>query len=223
MPPTQKPKPKGFFCRILMQGMPFLGVFFMIFFLTYGFLYAIDFLPETPKENTRVPVTVVKKKQAEVPTAPVTSAIVSDPYPKRMIIDGLNKDIVILNPNGRTVADLDKALLSGAVRHPDSADFANTGNIFLFGHSSYLPTVFNKNFQAFNGIQKLVWGDIIRVQSSDTEYRYKVTKVYKTTAGDASVTLEHGSAKLTLVTCNSFGAKDERFVVEAELVDTRAL
>ena len=130
---------------------------------------------------------------------------------------------MIQNPKGRAVAELDKALLTGAVRHPDSADFKNTGNMFLFGHSSYLPHVFNKNFQAFNDIQKLVWGDIIRVQSSDTEYRYRVNNVYKTKAGDAEVTLDHARAKLTLVTCNSFGSKDERFVVEAELFETKSI
>ena len=68
-----------------------------------------------------------------------------------------------------------------------------------------------------------MWGDIIRVQSSDTEYRYRVNNVYKTKAGDAEVTLDHESAKLTLVTCNSFGSKDERFVVEAELFETKSI
>ena len=95
--------------------------------------------------------------------------------------------------------------------------------MFLFGHSSYLPHVLNKNFQAFNDIQKLVWGDIIRVQSSDTERQYRVSRVYKTAASEAEVSFEGEGTRLTLVTCNSFGTKDDRFVVEAELVETRSL
>jgi len=200
--------------------MSFLAVFFLMFVLSYGVLYAIDFIPEAPKDDEKQVTVIPIKKPTVVAPAPI---VVSDPYPQRLLIDVLGKNIVIQNPKGRAVAELDKALLTGAVRHPDSADFKNTGNMFLFGHSSYLPHVFNKNFQAFNDIQKLVWGDIIRVQSSDTEYRYRVNNVYKTKAGDAEVTLDHARAKLTLVTCNSFGSKDERFVVEAELFETKSI
>ena len=218
MPPLLETTPEGLFERVLARRVSFFVIFFLVCVGSYGVLFALDFIPETPKQGTTSVVVPLKVKVPPAPKAPA-----ADPYPKRMIIDALNKDIVIQNPKSRTVANLDTALLSGAVRHPDSADFADTGNIFLFGHSSYLPQVFNKNFQAFNDIQKLVWGDSIRVQSSDVEYRYRVTKVYKTKASDATVALERGTAKLTLVTCNSFGSKDERFVVEAELVETKAL
>lgn len=213
MPPFP---PSGLFDRILARKGAFFLVFFLIFFLTYGLLYAIDFIPEKPEEE-KEPAPIVREEPEPLPP------VAADPYPQRMIIDALDKNIVIQNPASREVADLDKALLTGAVRHPDSADFADTGNIFLFGHSSYLPHVFNKNFQAFNEIQKLTWGDIIRVQSSDTEYRYRVVRVYKTKVSEAKVTLDGEEATLTLVTCNSFGAKDERFVVEAELVETQKL
>jgi LPXTG-site transpeptidase (sortase) family protein len=212
------PRKTDLFERLLIRRMPFLAVFFGMFFLTYGILFAIDFIPEAPKQDT---ITVAITTPKVTDTAVISEVV--DAYPNRMIIDVLNKDVVIQNPKSRAVADLDDALLSGAVRHPDSADFVQKGTIFLFGHSSYLPHVFNKNFQAFNDIQKLVWGDTIRLHSSDTEYRYEVRKVYKTKASDATIALERGTAKLTLVTCNSFCSKDERFVVEAELVDTKPL
>lgn len=147
-----------------------------------------------------------------------------DPDPQTIIFDDLGgKSISVLNPTSRAISDLDNALLDGVVRHPDSADFVNVGNIFILGHSSYLPNVFNKNFQAFNEIQSLTWGDTIRLQSSDTEYVYQVDRVYKASAAALEVPNSRGVAKLTLATCNSFGSKDDRFIVEASLVETRTL
>lgn len=213
MPPQN---PKDLFEKILARKTAFLAVFFIVFLLTYGVLFAVDFIPEAPAQNEATATAVRKEEMPVVPE-------IVDPYPQRLIIDALNKDIVIQNPESRAIADLDAALLLGAVRHPDSADFAKVGTMFLFGHASYLPHVFNKNFQTFNEIQKLVWGDIIRVQSSDTEYRYRVSKVYQTKASEAEVILANDRARLTLVTCNSFGSKDDRFVIEAELIETKAI
>jgi LPXTG-site transpeptidase (sortase) family protein len=219
MPPSQYKDSRSPFDRILARKTAFFGVFFVVFAFSYGVLYAIDFIPEAPKADAKTEgsIEVTKERDAEPALA------VTDPYPKRMIIEALGKDIVIQNPESRKVADLDHALLTGAVRHPDSADFAEKGAMLLFGHSSYLPHVFNKNFQAFNDIQKLVWGDIIRVQSSEAEYRYRVTKVYKTTAEAGEIVVQGDTQRLVLATCNSFGAKDERFVVEADLIETKAL
>lgn len=146
-----------------------------------------------------------------------------DPLPATIIFDSFEREVAVLNPTSRSVASLDEALLSGVVRHPDSADFANEGTIFLFGHSSYLPNVINKNFQAFNGIQDLVWGDTIRLQSANMEYVYRVDRVYQTKASDAEVAIDRGKPKLTLATCNTFGSKDDRYVVEASLVDSYTL
>ena len=204
-------------------------VFFLvsvgIIALTYGFFFVIDFLPETPSEKkTSLPAVVeeVPASTTLVQEATTTPEAV-DPFPVSITFDSLGKTIAVLNPESRSVAALDTALLSGVVRHPDSADFERTGTIFLLGHSSYLPNVINKNFQAFNGIQKLGWGDVIRLRSGDTEYVYHVDRTYEVKASDAEVEIESGVAKLTLATCNSFGSKDDRFVVEATLVSKTAL
>jgi LPXTG-site transpeptidase (sortase) family protein len=204
-------------------------VFFLVFAgvlaLTYGFLFVIDFLPEKPgTSDDNDNATLVQNRNDEVidDTDAETAKLVEiDPLPIRIIFDSLDeREVVVLNPDSRSVEALDTALLSGVVRHPDSADFERIGTIFLFGHSSYLPNVINKNFQAFNGIQKLTWGDTIRLQSSDTEYVYRVDRVYEASANDAEVKIESGKAKLTLVTCDSFGSKSDRFIVEASLLET---
>lgn len=159
-------------------------------------------------------------------TTPSTEMVsaVDNPLPVRIIFEDLNnKSVPVLNPAASDIASLDAALLKGVVRHPDSADFSEPGNIFILGHSSYLPNVINKNFQAFNGIQKLTWGDTIRVQTADMEYSYRVEEVFEAPASEIFVPATPGEAKLTLATCNVLGAKEDRFVVEAKLVDSKPL
>ena len=200
----------------LEQRIVFFFVTMGILTITYGVLFAFDFLPEKPGAQDITTEQATKADSA--------STVVTDQYPTRIIFDTLdNKQVAILNPTESDVKTLDDALLTGVVRYPNSADFINTGTIFLLGHSSYLPVVNNKNFQAFNGIQKLSWGDTIRLQSNDTEYVYSVDRVYQAKAPDSEVALERGTAKLTLATCNSFGTKDDRYIVEASLVSSHSL
>lgn len=217
--------------QIRLRKVPFFIVFAVIVTLTYGFLYAIDFIPEpvseeTPTEEVKQAepaVTPTTTKPAVEPLGATTELVTVDPFPRKVIIDALQREITVANPQSSDVSVLDNALLSGLVRHPDSADFSEAGNVFILGHSSYLPTVFNKNFQAFNGIQNLEWGDTIRVQSRDTEYTYRVQDVYLAKASEAFVPNTPGEARLTLATCNSFGTKDDRFIVEAVLIGTKKL
>ena len=222
------------------RKVPFFATFYIIVTLSYGALYALDFYPEL-KTATSTPqtvtggVAVVPTRVAQTPavvkpvvTTPVVTTEVksaaavssADSLPVRLIIDKLNKSVVILNPKETTVEALDAALLNGAARHPESADFKKTGTMFLLGHSSYLPFVHNKNYQAFNGIQNLEWGDLIRVQSSNTEYLYRVQKVSEAKASKAEVDISWGTPKLVLATCNSFGTKDDRYVVEANFIES---
>jgi len=159
---------------------------------------------------------------SEINTNPGTNGG-GDNTPDRLIIDKLDRSVAVLNPSSDTIEAMDAALLKGVVRHPDTADFVDTGNMLILGHSSYLPNVFNKNFQALNGLQNLTWGDIVRLQSADTEYVYRVERVYQAKATELTIPNDRGESRLTLATCNTFGAKEDRFVVEAVLVDTKAI
>lgn len=212
-----KQKPKGWFEELWGRKVPFFGVFMTVLFFSYGFLYAIDFIPETPEGITAAaPEEVVEEE-------PVVKPETVDPLPQKISIPALNREVTIENPKTDDIATLDAALLKGVVRHPDSADFKNTGTMFLLGHSSYLPVIYNKNYQAFNGIQKLVWGDLIYLESGDEEYTYRVNRVYEAKASKAEVALQWEKPALTLVTCNSFGAKEDRFVVEAMFVESNKI
>jgi len=218
--------------RIGSEKVQFLLVFFVIMTISYGILYFIDFIPEPVSENgeeveaaenTDEPFDWFATYMGGSQQNDEVEVAFNDALPLSITFDALDKTVKVLNPTSRSVEELDKALLSGVVRHPDSADFSDEGNMFILGHSSYLPNVFNKNFQAFNGIQNLTWGDTVRVRSTDVEYVYRVDRVYKARASEVEVPVNTGEARLTLATCNSFGSKDDRFVVEASLIERKAL
>ena len=136
-------------------------------------------------------------------------------------IAAINLSATIANPMTTNITVLNTDLLSGAVRYPTSAKLGEEGNVVLFGHSSYLPIVGNQAYKTFNGIQKLAAGDIVIVSSSDTAYSYRVKSVTKENANNNSaIPLSVAGKTLTLVTCNSFGAKEDRFVVTADFVES---
>lgn len=127
-------------------------------------------------------------------------------------------DVTIKNPTQTSVAVLDEALLSGAVRYPTSAKLNEKGTVLLFGHSSYLPVIHNQAYKAFKGIQNLRTGETVSVYSATTEYRYSVEKVTIANADSDVVELRKDGKYLTLVTCDTFAKKSDRFVVTAKFV-----
>ncbi len=214
---------------ILDRKWSFLGAFFVFFTLSYGFLSLADFLPESPTDDTATEVmattTIENVETAVVATTSESNQVFLgevDALPQTLNIVALNRTIPVLNPASRSIPALDAALLKGVVRHPDSATMKDEGNIFILGHSSYLPIVNNRNFQALNGIQDLVWGDIITLSSADVVSTYRVSKVYKAKASALTIPITGEGKRLTLATCNSFGSTDDRYIVEAELVSSEA-
>jgi sortase (surface protein transpeptidase) len=229
---------------VLQQKTRFITTFFFVFLAMYIFLFIVDFLPEAPAEQTAPEVaaelTAAERDQMSdetdalqsVTETPINIEVTEEPRPATqapsqdlpvsMYIEKLDRTIDVLNPQSRTIADLDTALLDGVVRHPDSAAPNQNGNVFILGHSSYLPNVFNPNFQAFNGIQNLEWGDTITLTSEGTVYTYRVEKVYKARASEVTVPIAGTSQKLTIATCNSFGSTDDRHIAEATLLSSAA-
>lgn len=215
----------SFIETITHKKLLFLAVFFCIFTLSYVILVAIDFIPEPKTEEVVEEVKEIEEVDAIEEMVEEPEVLVEPTaLPQSIYIEKLDKTIPVLNPESRTIADLDTALLDGVVRHPDSALLNQDGNVFILGHSSYLPNVFNKNFQAFNGIQTLEWGDTIEVTGADGQVlTYRVEKVFQAKAEDVTVPIAGDEKKLTLATCNSFGSTDDRYIVEAKQVDIRSL
>jgi LPXTG-site transpeptidase (sortase) family protein len=202
---------KGVIGGIMAHQLGFAGAFVLLFALSFTMLAAADALPE-PLVTTDSPEVAVDVVEVANPEMPV-----------RVVADAIGMDVAVSNPSTTNVHALDAALLRGAVRYPTTARLGEEGTVLLFGHSSYLPVVYNKAYKAFNNVQKLEKGDIISVASETAEYRYAVTGVRIADATEDVVELQTTGKYLVLVTCDSFTAKTSRFVVTAEFVGTYSL
>ncbi len=141
-------------------------------------------------------------------------------YPDRLIIPKLGKDLPVTNPKTRNIKALDKKLTSSVVRYPGSATLGEKGrNVLIFGHSSNWPVVRNQMYKAFTGVDKLKKGDLIQAISGNDVYSYRVSRVYRADAKSDRIALSvSGPNRLTLLTCDTFGKRSDRWVVEADFV-----
>lgn len=190
----------------------FLAVWGAVFFVLLSMLSMAGLAPEDPLAASPSGNSVEAAAPEEVLDE------VKYPLPERIVIPAIGVDAKIANPSSTDIAALDKALKSAVVRYPGSGTFRDEGNMFLFGHSSYLPVVNNPAYKLFNEIQKLKIGQEIRVESKEAVYTYRVSKVSMVDASEGLVHFGNTGRKLTLSTCNSFGDSEDRFVVEAEYV-----
>ena len=151
------------------------------------------------------------------------SASTTPEAPIRVVAKDINLNVSVANPTSVDIDVLDNALLSGAVHYPTSAPLGVDGTVLLFGHSSYLPIVHNQVYKTFDGIQNLKPGQIVSVYSSDMRYDYSVVQVKVADATQDSVELDPTGKHLTLVTCDSFATKSNRFIVTADFVGAYTL
>lgn len=152
----------------------------------------------------------------------VSSAVVQE---SRILIPSVGIDAPIQNVTSTDPDVLNTALLSGVVHYPGSAFPGQDGNVFLFGHSTGLAVVHNQAFRSFNRLGEVEPGDTIRIRSGSREYWYRARSRTLVHADAATIDLRTtpGMRLLTLSTCNVFGKKDDRFVIEAEFVKSYTL
>ncbi len=182
-------------------------------------LERLDLLPSAPPAPVAVSLT------NSITVASTAMLLDRSEEPTKIEIPAIGLSTNIANPTTPDLKVLDQDLLKGAVRYPTSAKLGETGNVVLFGHSSYLPVVLNQAYKTFDGIQKLVAGDVITVYSTDAAYTYQVRTVAKeSAASDAGIPLAVSGRVLTLATCNSFtGVKTDRFIVTADFVESHSI
>lgn len=141
-----------------------------------------------------------------------------DPAPTHIRISEIGVDAPIENPNVRDVDVLDAALKDGVVHYPGSGQLDEKRNLFFFGHASNLPVVHNSMYKVFTNLPELEGGETIVISSETHDFKYRVTDISLVDAEEERVYFESGSRTLTLSTCNTFGEKSERWVVNAEFV-----
>jgi len=203
----------------------FIILFSLVFITSFSTLYVLGLIPgELVAGDPRSSLLDDLKfrilgqfDNTEVPPILIQNTGVNE-EPTYIEIPKIAVSINVQNPESTNVSVLDEYLRKGAVRYPGSGQIGN-GNMFIFGHNAEIyKNVTNKALKAFNGLEDLVVGDEIYVKSATKTYTYRVTSQKKTTAEEAFVDFSVKESMLTLSTCNTFGKKQERFVVEAKFV-----
>ena len=179
--------------------------FFGILLLSAAVLFSLNAVP------TELEFGPNAKKDEQVSSKKDVKAIL----PSHITIPKINVDTPVSNPVSDSVSVLDEYLKSGSVHYPGSGSLSG-GNMFIFAHSTGIKVVRNQAYKAFNDLNKLVAGDVINVSGEDGKtYVYKVSSVKLATDKDVLVKFDKTDQMLTLSTCNTFGEKSERYVVEA--------
>lgn len=146
--------------------------------------------------------------------------------PQRLVIPSINMDAKIYSPTSTSTKDLDHELTKGPVRYPGSGT-VGFGNMFIFGHSTGWSVVQNKAYKVFNQIKTLHKGDVIYVDAAPDSsgvktYEYRVREVTEVNKNDTQINFDTTNNMLTLSTCDSFGARSDRFVVTADFVGIKS-
>lgn len=181
----------------------FFFYFILVCSTTFAFLYLFGLVPESLKSNiSKYPQKKVEEeKKGFVPT--------------RIVIDEIGVDSLIYTPEDNDIKTLNKYLSYGAVRYPGSG-LIGKDNMLIFGHNAeYYRNVTNPSLKVFNGISKLGRGDIIKIYSDKDIFMYRVTEVRESKASEVVVKFDSEGDMLTISTCNTFGEKEDRYIVEA--------
>ena len=207
----------------------FVAATIVIFFLTLSAADSIDFVPDYIDGTTPVSPAVSIAQDTQIDTtvsSPVSLSNVSDSsatstaqLPTRLVIPSIDLDLSIQNPATQDVDALDALLVNGPARYSGSVKLGVVGTMIIFAHSSHLPIVHNKMFQAFNRIPELAAGDSVIVESGTKKYLYSVVDVKKADATDTRIDMSTSQGtRLVLVTCDTLTGKSARYVLEANLI-----
>ncbi len=185
----------------------FLAVTIAIFAVTFGTLYYLNFVPSSLQQAGTLP----EEETEEIEDSPILATL-----PDRITIPKIGLDTIVGHAPSQDIATLNRYVAAGAVYYPGSGTIEQ-GNMFVFGHSSdYYRSVQNPADKVFNNLTKLSAGDEITVTGDGQKYVYVVTSVRAAKEDTELVTFDTSKRRITLSTCNTFGQKQDRTVVEAE-------
>ena len=217
----------GMLLQIAAHRSAFACMFVALFAVTFGFLSMVGATPDhagaVATDSTSTPIGVGQSTARASSATVLPATNTSKELPVRVVAKDIGVNASVSNPTSTDINILDRAAFSGAVRYPTSAKLGEDGTMILFGHSSYLPVVHNQAYKTFNDVQNLKKGSFISVYSATTEYRYSVVGVEVANATRDVVELKPVGKHLTVVTCDSFLTKSNRFIVTADFVGAYSL
>lgn len=160
----------------------------------------------------------VNLKQTIDKNADIQTPIATDELPLYIDVPSLGISTVIESPETISVSVLDDALSRGPVYYQGSGTPGNR-NMLIFGHSTGFSIVKNKAYKVFNNIKLGTKGEYIYIKTSTGTYVYVVKNVKKVSKYSTWIKFDSDKPMLTLSTCDSFGKKSDRWVLEAEYVE----
>jgi LPXTG-site transpeptidase (sortase) family protein len=151
------------------------------------------------------------------------------PYENRIVIPKIGKNIPLVDvaiDHGASFETMHEVFMEElrkwVVRYPGTALPWETGNVFIFGHSSNFPWVKSDYNDIFALLDKLEKDDEIIIYYMQKKYVYRVTDHKEVKPGDVK-TLESrdkSRKELSLMTCWPVGTTLDRLIVFAELVES---
>ena len=113
-------------------------------------------------------------------------------------------------------------LEKGVVRYPGTSKPGETGNAFIFGHSSNYPWMKGEYNSVFALLDQLSFGDEIIVYYNQKKFTYIIREKKVVKPGNVKV-LERDETKkeLSLMTCWPIGTTLNRLIIFAELQETK--
>ena len=137
--------------------------------------------------------------------------------PLSIEMPSLSMNAKIESPTVQTVAVLDAALMKGPVYYQGSGS-PGERNMLLFGHSTGFRVVRNKAYQVFNKLKTAQIGSLIYIRTSSGVHTYKTINVRLVSKYTTWIDFDSTKPLLTLATCDSFGKRTDRWVLQAEYV-----
>lgn len=205
-------------------GILFIGLNLPAFFKTFTF-HRPDIIT-IPEEKTQAQ----KPKYSE--PNPSNVIIVHEPTGQEPInTDAMNNNEIyipsvnIKAPINWNVAFNDSAiqqgLQTGVVQLKGTALPGEVGNVFISGHSSYLPFAKGDYKQIFVTLPNTKLGDQIFIIRGGTLYTYKVENVFETKPTKIEIMKQSTDSILTLSTCVPIGTATRRFIVQAKQISPK--
>jgi LPXTG-site transpeptidase (sortase) family protein len=150
------------------------------------------------------------------------------PYEDRIIIPKIGKNIPLVNVEHHDASSSNewhkifmKELENGIIKYPGSADPGQSGNSFIFGHSSNFPWAKGNYNDVFALLNELDTGDEIIVFFKQKKFVYVVKEKIIVKPGHvSSLAGDDAMKRMTLMTCWPLGTTLNRLLVVTELKNT---